>query len=808
MKLSECWLRTWVNPAINRQALVEQLTFSGLEVSQVSAVAPPLDNVLVGQIVRIDPHPQAAQLSVCLVAIATADPLTIVCGAANLAVGMKVVVACVGAVLPSLGAIQAVDKKGVRSAGMLCTQAELGLQQLPAAQDLSADMANNLVEKAIWALPPDAPVGTKLSDYLELDDVTIELELTPNRGDCLSVRGVAREVAAKNDLPMRPPAVAPIVGQYPCPIQVQVAAPEACPSYFGCVISGIASNATTPIWMQERLRRSGLRVHSLIVDVTNYVMLELGQPLHAFDLQKLRGSIGVRFAQPAEQLLLLNGNTIQLREQNLLIVDDSGPIALAGVMGGFNTEVDGTTSAVFLESAFFAPMSVSGTARSFGLNTDASMRFERGVDPELQALALARVSELLCNYGGGQVSEVVQSVHPEQLPKRPQITLRKTRLQQLIGMDIPPATVAKNLQALELIPNAIAEGWQVKIPSHRFDLNIEVDLIEEVARLYGFHHIPARVLNARNFSAASEKQLAIGLMRQILVNNGYTEAITYSFVSPRLNQLINPTVPGLSLQNPLSAELAQMRTSLWPGLLTTLQYNLNRQALRVRLFEVGRRYLPQDNHDLPSQDLMLAGLAYGTRLPIQWDEPAEVVDFFAVKHDIEQLIAATLQASQWQFKRGEHAALHPGQTAQIFFQNQPVGLMGVLHPALRQELDLNMAPILFEIKLAALQQAHIVQARDVSKFPSVWRDLAFLIDRKITVANILQCIQEAAGHWLSNVTLFDVYMGERIAADKKSVALRLTFACLDRTLQDEEINQAIVEVVTQMVQQFAAELRS
>ena len=644
MKISEQWLREWVNPPLSTTELAAQLTMAGLEVEGVEPVAPASAGVVVGEVVSIAPHPNADQLKICQVNVGDTQPLTIVCGASNVRVGMRAPLAIVGAELPNGMVIKQAKLRGVESHGMLCSATELGL----------SEGASGLLE-----LPADTRIGEDVYEYLRLDDVSIELSLTPNRGDCLSVAGIARELSALNNIPINIKQIQYVKEIISSKIEVKVTVPADCPRYLGRVLKGINRAAKTPLWMQERLRRSGVRSISPVVDITNYVLLELGQPMHAFDLAKLHGGIQVRHATPGEAITLLDGQRINLTPGTLVIADQHQALALAGIMGGLDAAISDGTDDLFLESAFFAPRLLAGRARSYGLHTDSSFRFERGVDPELPRLAMERATQLLLEVVGGQPGPIIEVVSPQHLPARQPIVLRKARLQQLLGIDIPADQTADILQRLGLQPTAHPAGWQVIPPSYRFDIAIEADLIEEIARVYGYNRLPtAQAQVTLSMRPQSETRLALNSLRQVLVDRGYQEIVTYSFVAPKLQQLLDPLRTPIALANPISSDMAVMRTTLWCGLIQTLIYNQNRQQTRLRLFESGLNFIKQDTDII--QEKYIAGLVMGDAYPKQWGLPARSVDFYDVKADIEALTALGGKPAAFDYTAQRHPALHPG----------------------------------------------------------------------------------------------------------------------------------------------------
>ena len=791
MKFSEQWLREWVNPAVDNETLSAQLTMAGLEVDAVEPVAEAFSGVVVGEVQQLEPHPDADKLRVCRVDVGQQEALTIVCGAANVRVGMRAPTAIIGAVLPGNFKIKKSKLRGVESFGMLCSAKELGL----------AESSSGLME-----LPSDAPVGTDLRDYMLLDDLTFELGLTPNRGDCLSIAGVAREVGVINRCAVQGPGMAALVPNCDDVFAVTVAAPADCPRYVGRVIRGIDPQATTPMWMVERLRRSGIRSLNPAVDITNYVMLELGQPMHAFDLRRLHGGIDVRRARPGESLQLLNGNSVELDGETLVIADANGPLAMAGVMGGEASAVSDDTVDIFLESAFFAPEAITGRARRYGLHTDSSHRFERGVSPTLQGEAIERATALFLQIAGGTAGPLTEALAHDYLPQRNAVTLRAARLQRVLGMQLPRDEVTDILNRLGLNAAQEADGWRVTAPPYRFDIAIEEDLIEEVARIYGYDRLPSvSPTGALRMGAAPEGRLEADRLRGLLVARGYQEAITYSFVAPELQQLLDPEAAPLALANPTSAEMAVMRTTLWSGLVQALLNNVNRQQERVRLFETGLRFVPEAAG--LRQERTVAGLVYGAVAPEQWGEALRKADFFDAKGDVEELLALAGAADNTRIVAAGHPALHPGQSARVEQGGEIVGWLGALHPSVAEKLGLPAGVYLFELSLPVPEQGRIPRFRELSKFPVIRRDIAVVVDQSLPVERIMEIVRSAAPEELQELKLFDLYMGKGIDSGRKSVALGLTLQANSRTLTDHEVDAAMAKIVAVLGDEFGATLR-
>jgi phenylalanyl-tRNA synthetase beta chain len=805
MRFSEAWLREWVNPPLSTDAVVAQLTMAGLEVEATEPAAGEFSGVVVGEVLALAPHPEADRLRVCQVAAGGEAPLTIVCGAPNVEVGMKAPLAVQGAVLPGGLKIGKSKLRGVESFGMLCSAKELGFDD---------------GQSGLLALPKDAPVGADLRDYLQLDDTIIELNLTPNRADCLSVEGVAREVALLNGIDLAPSAspANPVGSGATLPVALD--APEACPRYLGRMIQGVNRAAPTPLWMRERLRRSGIRSLGPLVDVTNYVLLELGQPLHAFDAAKLQGGIRVRHGLPGEKLLLLNGQEITLDADVLVIADESRALALAGIMGGEQSAVGDDTQDIFLECAFFTPHLIMGKARRYGLSTDSSHRFERGVDPKLQTRAIERATQLLLDIVGGAAGPIVEAVAEAHLPKREPIVLLKERVAKRLGVAIPDGQVAGLLSRLGMALEPWQEGWDASLtprlesrhdgwratpPSFRFDVAIEADLIEEIGRVYGYNNIPKRNPGTRmELRPVSEARLDIERAKDVLVDRGYQEAITYSFVEPAMQAKVEPLLEAIALKNPISAELAVMRTGLWCGLLDAALKNLNRQQSRVRLFEAGLRFTRRDGAIV--QEKSLAGLALGGAHEEQWGEKARHLDFFDVKADVEALLRLAGHEGVAEFASARHPALHPGQCAEIRLDGQALGLIGLLHPKLEKELGFEARVFLFELDQDRLLERAIPSFKPLSKFPQVRRDIALLVDESTTAGSLAGHVKKHSP-LIRQVLVFDVYQGQGIEAGRKSVALGLVVQDDAETLTDARVDGLIAEVLASLAHEFNAKLR-
>jgi phenylalanyl-tRNA synthetase beta chain len=791
MKFSEQWLREWVNPAISTEELAHQLTMAGLEVEAVDPVAGDFSKVVVGEVLKVEPHPDADKLRVCQVNVGAKEPLNIVCGAANVREGLRAPVALVGAVLPGDFKIKKSKLRGVPSHGMLCSSKELGF----------SEQAEGLME-----LPAEAPVGEDIRTYLQLDDHSIELGLTPNRGDCLSLAGIAREVGVLNQVEVSGPDIAAQPAMIDDTLPVTLEAEVDCPHYVGRVIRGIDPAAQTPQWMQERLRRSGLRSLGPVVDVTNYVLLELGQPMHAFALGKLQGGIRVRHAMAGEKVVLLDEQTVELEAGTLVIADESAPVAMAGIMGGAASAVSDQTQDIFLESAYFNPLAIAGRARSYGLHTDSSHRFERGVAPDLQVPAMERATMLLLEIVGGNAGPVIEVSAPEKMPARANITLRETRIARVLGASVAADTVSEILSRLGMRVERTESGWDVTPPTFRFDLAIEEDLIEEIGRIYGYDNLPSSTPSVHlQMPARPEARVELDHIKQSLVDLGYAEAITYSFVDPKMQQLLDPQQDAVALANPISADMGVMRTNLWPGLIQAMQYNLNRQQNRLSLFECGLKFLKQDSE--LKQEMMVAGVLTGSRYPAHWDRETESVDFFDIKGHVESLLDLTGLAAEFRFQLESHPVLHPGQSAAIYRHDRIVGWLGALHPSVEQALGLSQRAYVFEIEAVALTEGRVPAFTPVSRYPSIRRDIALVVDEAVSAVEVLDCIRLSGSDYLTNIELFDVYIGEGIDSGRKSLALGLTLQDLSRTLKDNEIEQELEQILSSLNKKLGATLR-
>jgi phenylalanyl-tRNA synthetase beta chain len=800
MRISLQWLGEWLGGELPpARDLAARLTMSGLEVEGVEAAAPPLPGIVVGHIVERVKHPNADTLSVCTVDAGGGQTVQVVCGAPNARAGMKAPLATLGATLPGGLEIRKAKLRGVESFGMLCSARELAL----------SDESSGLLE-----LPDDLPTGAPLTEALGLDDTIFDINLTPNRGDCMSVLGVAREVSALTGLAMTGPTATALPAGSPDVLPVELTPGAGCARFAARVIRGIDPKAKSPGWMQERLRRAGLRPIGAAVDVTNYVMLELGQPMHAYDLRELEDGIVVRRARDGETLKLLDGREITMDESVLVIADRKKALGLAGVMGGDHTGIGEDTTDVFLEVAYFQPDVIAGRGRRYGLVTDASQRFERGVDPTLQRRAIERATSLLCACAGGVPGPTQVSEIPAELPQPPGVLFRPQRARTVIGAEIDDERMVAMLTGLGMRVERGRLPWQVTPPAWRFDIAIEEDLVEEIARLYGLDNVPETIQPARaTITALTETRVTGDGAADILVQRGYHEAITYTFVEPRLQELFAPGAPSLTLANPISAELATMRASLWPGLAAALASNQRRQQPRVRLFELGRKYVVsapggQGNNGGLDEVPVIAGLAAGPALPEQWGASAKAaVDFYDVKADVEALLRATGATDRFRLEPEAHPALHPGQSARILRDGRPVGWLGRLHPEIERELELTYSAVVFELELEAALGAVVPKFRDVSRFPAVRRDLALVVDETVPVQKLLDCVRGAAGDALREATVFDIYRGAGIETGRKSVAIGLNLQDVSRTLTDEETDAIVARVVADLERECSATIR-
>ncbi len=790
MQVSLTWLNEWVDSGWDAATLAKRLTMGGIEVESVAAAAPAFAGVVVGEVLSVERHPSADKLTVCEVA-GGPTKLKIVCGASNVRAGMKTPLALEGATLPGGLVIRRATLRGVESSGMLCSGRELGLSE---------------EHEGILELSQDLETGQSLRDALDLDDTILTLKVTPNRGDAQSMIGIAREVSAIADRKLTPPSIEPVAAANRRKFEVRLQAPAGCPRFAGRVIEGVDPAARTPSWMRERLRRAGLRPISPVVDVTNYVMLELGQPMHAYDLRRLSSHIEVRAARPAERLMLLDGRELELDGDMLVIADAAGPVGLAGIMGGEKSGIVADTSDVFFEAAFFPPAAVAGRARRFGLVTDASQRFERGVDPRNQERAVERATLLLTEIAGGKPGPIVLTQVESELPKRPSVTLRPERVASLLGIEIPRSEIEAILRRLGMQVAGAGDVLGVIPPSHRFDITIEQDLIEEIGRIYGYDEIPgadARV--PQRPQPATEQAVTRERLRLLLVDRGFQEAITYGFVDSRLQRLLFPKERALEVANPISAELGEMRVSLWPGLIETLRFNLRRQQDRVRIFEVGTRFETEDGRLIESQSI--AGLVSGNVLPEQWGAERRSADFYDLKSDVEALFALTGRRAAISYVAERHDSLHPGRSAAVFDGKTRVGWLGQLQPQIARALELRDAPWLFELAIEPSFYAEVPVFAEISRFPAIRRDLAVVVDDSVTLEELRKSVNLAAKGLLRELHVFDVYRGKGVEPGRKSIALGLILQETSRTLTDGDADTVIAAVVRRVKGDLKAGIR-
>ncbi len=784
MNISSAWLREWANPNVSNETLAQDLTMAGLEVEGITPAAPVFEKVVVGHVLSCKPHSNADKLNLCEVDIAAPEHLQIICGAKNIRADLKVIVAMVGAKLPNGLKIKKTKIRGIESFGMICSQAELGISEI----------ANGICE-----LPDEAPLGKNIRQYLNLDDGIIELDITPNRGDCFSVLGVAREVCTIYNLPLKIPTygVTPTIEM---PINAHVSDTRACPKYLIRMIKGIDNSTPTPQWMADKLKRSGQSLYSPIVDITNFVLLELGQPLHAFDVDKINGDIKVRMAKTGEKIQLLNKTTTELQNDTLVIADDVSALAIAGVMGGIDSATQTHSRQILLESAFFTPAYIAGKARNYSLNTESSLRFERGVDFNITELAMARATSLILEICGGQASEINCYIDKDRLPILAPIRITKDKIQRVLGVILETNWIEEKFNQLGFeILEKNSDTWCILPPSFRFDIRIEADLIEELARLYGYDKLPLQKLSLdSNITAVPESIIDKNEIAKILVNRGYQEVITYSFIAEQYQNLINPKAQKINLKNPISEQLSTMRSSLWAGLLQTLQSNQRRGHIDARFFEIGLCF---DGVKADEQSSKLAAVIMGNRFNPQWSVDVQAVDFFDAKADLQSLLI--LSDTAFSFESAQHPALQNGQTAKIFLDTEQVGWIGALSPVLYKKLSLPKC-YLFEVDLVAIQQRKIPQYQSFSSYQKTTRDIALVVDKDIPAQDLVASIEGLRQKYLVDINLFDMYVGDNIAADKKSIALSLSYQSMQETLSDAKINKELNKVLTLMQTKFSA----
>jgi phenylalanyl-tRNA synthetase beta chain len=790
MRVNLEWLAEWVELG-DAESVAADLTAAGLEVESVESLARVDRNIVVGKVLAVERHPNADRLSVCIVDDGAARH-QVVCGAPNVAVGILAPFARVGSTLPNGKAIGAAELRGVKSSGMLCSAKEL---------ELVDDVDGLLI------LAPEARTGAPVAEHLRLDDAVLEINVTPNRGDCFSVVGIARELAARRDTALRRRAAPRVKATTKDTLPIALKAGAACPRFAGRVLRGLSRTARTPLWMRERLRRAGVRPLQPIVDVTNYVMLELGQPMHAYDLAKLDGRIEARLARGGEKLRLLDGREVVLADDMLVIADARGPVGLAGIMGGESTAVGEATDTVFLESAFFAPAAIAGRPRRVGLHTDASLRFERGVDPAGQPRAVERATQLLLEICGGDAGPVSDAKQRTGLPKRSPVTLRRERLRAVLGVDVPAKRVARILERLEMKAKPAAAGWRVTPPAFRFDVSIEEDLIEEVGRMFGYDAIPSTPGEAvERLGVASEQNVDAGAIADLLAARGYAEAITYTFVDQALDALVEPGSPPVELANPIASDMAVLRQSLWPGLINAARLNVTHQRQRLRLFELGPQFAAVE-HGV-AQTAVVAGLALGTRAAEHWDGAGPEVDYFDVKADVEAVLRLTGAAGEFRFEAATHPSLSPGRSARVVRGDRTAGWLGALHPELATRIDKKRTAVVFMLQLDGLMPAIMPAFKRYSRFPSIRRDLAIVVAEDVSAEALTRVARSAAGEILQHVLVFDVYRGEGVDSRRKSIGLGLILQDASRTLTDEDADQKTRSVMRQLEQEFGATIRT
>ncbi len=791
MKISENWLRTWVDPNISTDELVATLTMAGLEVDGIQVMGAELAGILVGKIIKAEQHPEADKLQVCTVDVGAEKMLQIICGAPNAREGIKVAVATIGCILPGNFKIKKAKLRGVASLGMLCSGKELEL----------SDDHDGIIE-----LSDNAIIGQQFVDHLGLKDVAIDIDLTPNRGDCLGLKGIATEVGVLTQTKVNPIQIKKIPATIEDRIEIKLNAVKANSRFTARVMTGINIKAETPDWMKARLSGSDIRSIDPVVDITNYVMLELGHPMHAFDRNNVSGAIEVRYAQENEKLILLDDSSIDLRTDTVIVADQDKALSMAGIMGGKYSGINSNTTDIILEAAHWHPIEIAGKARSYGLHTDASHRFERGVDYNLCAQTIERATELLLEIVGGQAGPIIDEIDQPNFPKSRQVKLRRTRIERLLGIHLSDEQVVDILTRLGMELTEEEDGWLVVIPSCRFDISIEADLIEELVRIYGYNNVPSRKpVGELSMIRRQENRLVKSQLGHLLADRGYQEAITYSFVDEQSQQLIDPGVKALPLLNPISADLAFMRTSLWPGLLKAVEYNQKRQHDHVRFFETGLKFVPSEGGLV--QTPVIAGAISGRKNTESWEADNSKLDFFDLKGDLEAIFKLTAADGQFKFVAAQRDGLHPGQTAEISRNGKTCGFMGKIHPQTQRAFDIDEPVYLFELELKRVTQRKIPKFSLLSKFPSIRRDIAVLVKENVTSSQIVDLIRQTAKNWLNNVVIFDIYRGKGIEAGFKSVAIGIELQRTDRTFKDVEISKTIDRVVATLTEKLEAVLR-
>ncbi len=791
MKISEKWLRTWVNPSISTEELISLLTMAGLEVDGTEEVGAELAGILVGKIVEAKQHPEADKLQVCMVDVGQPENLQIICGAPNAREGIKVAVAVIGCVLPGDFKIKKAKLRGVHSFGMLCSGKELEL----------SDDHDGIIE-----LDSEAQIGQEFIEHMGFKDTAIDIDLTPNRGDCLGIKGIATEVGVLTQTAVNPIEIETIPATIDDTIKVNLLAPEANPRFCARVIKGINLKAETPEWMKSRLLGSDIRSIDPVVDVTNYVMLELGHPMHAFDRNNIKGDISVRYAQKDEELVMLDDKALQLREDTLVVADDEKALSLAGIMGGKFSGINEKTVDIVLEAAHWDPIKIAGKARSYGMHTDASHRFERGVDYNLCANTIERATELLLEIVGGNAGPLVDEVASAHFPAARQVKLRRQRVTRLLGIELSDNQITDILTRLNMQLEQQSDGWLVNIPSNRFDISIEADLIEELVRVFGYNNVPSRKpVGELAMIRKPENRLVKSQIARLLASRGYQEAITYSFIDKKSQQLIDPEIEPLALINPISSDLAVMRSSIWPGLLKAMEHNLKRQHPRVKFFEIGLKFVPSDEG--LKQTPVIAGAICGTRRTENWEADAQMLDFFDLKGDLEAIFKLSASEEAFTFVAAQRHGLHPGQTAEISRNGNPCGYIGKIHPETQKAFDIEQPVYLFELELKRVTQRKIPKFNSLSKFPSIRRDLAILVKENVTSSQIVDLIGQTAKNWLNNVVIFDIYRGKGIEAGHKSVAIGIVLQRNDRTFKDAEVAKMLDRIIATLTDKLGAVLR-
>ena len=789
MKFSENWLREIIDPKIDSNKLSYQLTMAGLEVDDITKACNKFEGLFVSEVRSVKKHPNADRLNICEVDVGEKDLLSIVCGAPNVKKGMRTVLAKVGAQLANQPKLKPVKLKGIESCGMLCSSSEIGL----------SDDSSGIIE-----LSKHEPIGKPLDELIDSDNNIIDLSLTPNRGDCLSIYGIARELAVINQSNFSEYEKKTIEVSTENASQVKLSAKEACPKYVCRIVENVDLSVKTPLWMSEKLRCSGIQSINIVVDIANFVMLELGQPLHMFDNDLLTGGIEVRFPKGKEKLKLLDETEIEIKDKTLLIADKSGPIAMAGLMGGFDSAVSNQTKNILIESAFFKPEVIIGEARQYGLHTESSHRFERGVDPKIQEAAIERASELVLSFCGGNAGPIVEEKNDKEIPKNHEVLLRKTQIKRVLGIDFDKKFITQSFSRLGMICEPSNNDWKIIPPSHRSDIKIEADLIEELARIYGYDSIPASTSNTvSKIKSIKHSRQIVSQVREVLTNRDYQEVITYSFVDPEIHRLIN-NEKVLTLQNPIASELSEMRTSLLPGLINALQRNIKRHKERVRFFETGLIF--EEKKEI-SQEHHVAGVIYGNSEQKQWNKADNPSNFFDIKCDIEVLLKYLVGAEKFKFSTESVNALHPGQAMKIYMNENEIGYFGQLHPAISLKLNFKKEVFIFDLNLDLISEKNKTQYKALSKFPIVKRDISIVVDEDITFTMISENIEKNASDLLVNLELFDIYQGKGIEKGKKSVALGLTFQSIRSTLTDEEINNNMHSLINGLSDHLNAKLR-